>query len=89
MTYEEYREVADARLAELAKRYGELMTTDRDYYDAFSRTPCEVCGRPYAGERYKLLVLNPGASPDDIAEFYVCSDCVMYVEIGTVDDYRE
>jgi len=88
MTYEQYREKVDARLEGLGRQYGELMVSDRDYYDPFSRTPCQVCQRPEAGERYKLFILNPGAAPDNIAEFFICGDCVMYIETGRVDDFR-
>ena len=89
MTYDEYREKVDARLEVLGRIYGELMTSDPEDYDPFSRTPCEVCGRPEAGERYKLYILNPGCAQDDIAEFYICPDCLLYIETGRVDDFRE
>ena len=90
MTYEQYKEHVDARLQELGRQYGELMTTDNgDYYEPYSDIPCPICQRPEAGERYILYILNPGAAPEDIAEFEICGDCLMYIETGRIDDFRE
>ena len=88
MTYEEFCNHVDNRLDEIARVHGELITRDPEWYDPFSYEPCECCRRQLAGERYKLLALTPGDAYN-VYEFIVCTDCMLYTEYGSVDDFCE
>lgn len=52
--------------------------------DEFSKSPCECCRRPLAGER-----TNVGAWQSEtrqILTFWVCQDCEYFAEYGQLDD---
>ena len=88
MTYEQFKELVDTRLEAIGREYGELIVFDMDWQDPFSYLPCDVCGRHEAGERYRLTAMRPGDA-FNIHDLTVCTDCLLYVETGQVDDFRE
>ena len=90
MTYEQYCNHVNDRLEWLTIEYDiDHFTVDTDYHDHFSWHSCEICQRKLAGERYLVVGVSRKNGAIDTYEFEACSDCVLYVEYGHIDDYIE
>ena len=50
---------------------------------SFSWSSCEICGRPFGGDRYAVHAVN---DDNEILHFDACEDCVYFLEYGRLDD---
>lgn len=87
MTYPHIENIDDYRLYQAAFAEGtegfEIVTSGDEW--GFSWSPCGICNRPLGGERYAMILTNPG--PDTpVIETLGCCDCVYYAEYGRLDD---
>lgn len=49
----------------------------------FSSIPCECCSRHLGGSRFTI---KAGPIRGEMLTYDVCTDCVYYLEYGTLDD---
>lgn len=90
MTLDEYKDFV-RRVEGFFRREG-INNLSMDIYESegcFSWTPCDCCGRPLGGYRYRASGYNPETQEIheyEVCEYEVCQDCLYYAAYGMLDD---
>lgn len=85
MTKAEYADY-ERRFAQGTRGF-EIVSTSANWEEEpfFSWRPCEICRRNLGGDRYAMVMTNPGPSSES-EEVNACVDCYYYAEYGQLDD---